>query len=101
MAAWESPVGMLRGLVGEVAGYHVVVVGDTVTVDHGERLPVRLTVAGLGSFLARARDLSLGWASLPDFDVIYVYDKGDSMFGYAVNVEATDLSEWGYAPFAP
>jgi hypothetical protein len=32
--------------------------------------------------------------------VIYVYDKADDSFGYALNLDWADGSEWGYAPFA-
>jgi hypothetical protein len=32
--------------------------------------------------------------------VIYLYDNGDACFGYAVNLDWPDGSEWGYAPFA-
>ena len=64
-----------------------------------ERLVTR-TVAGLGRFLAGARDLRLGWAELPDFDLVYLWDAGDGGFGFAVNVDDHGISEWGYAPFA-
>ena len=32
-------------------------------------------------------------------EVIYLYDRGDDNFGYAVNLQYEDFSEWGYAPF--
>jgi hypothetical protein len=48
------------------------------------------------SFEAQRR---CGWAKFPDFEVIYIYDKGDENFGYAINLSDITCSEWGYAPF--
>ncbi len=56
-------------------------------------------VAKLKSFLRRAKDLRIGWAKLPDDEVIYIYDKADENFGHAVNLYDPNCSEWGYAPF--
>lgn len=42
----------------------------------------------------------MGWAELPNFEVIYFYDGGDGGFGYALNLDSKDRREWGYAPFA-
>ncbi len=53
----------------------------------------------MGRFLAHAGALRVGWAELPDFEVIYLYDRADDGFGYAVNLADSWLSEWGYAPF--
>ena len=54
---------------------------------------------GLAEFLGKAKDLRLGWAELEGGDeVIYLYDKGDGNFGYAVNLDSPQCSEWGYAP---
>jgi hypothetical protein len=33
--------------------------------------------------------------------VIYLYDAGDGCFGYALNLDRPDGSEWAYAPFGP
>jgi hypothetical protein len=61
----------------------------------------RRTVDGLARFVAAARDLQLGWGQFPDdAEVIYLYDKGDDCFGYALNLACDWSSEWGYAPFA-
>ena len=30
---------------------------------------------------------------------VYSYDAGDGGFGYALNLDWPDGSEWGYAPF--
>ena len=37
---------------------------------------------------------------LPDFEVIYLYDKADGNYGYAVNLQDPMCSEWGSAPFS-
>lgn len=58
------------------------------------------TVDGLKSFMEKGKDIRIGWAEFPDFEVIYVYDRGDDNFGYALNIHDDTLSEWGYAPFA-
>jgi hypothetical protein len=57
-------------------------------------------VDGLGRFVTAARDLTLGWGEFPDgAEVVYLYDKGDGGFGFALNLDWSDGSEWGYAPF--
>lgn len=64
------------------------------------RRPEPLRVDGLGKFIQDHGDhLRLGWGRLPDFEVLYLYDRRDS-FGCAINVDDPELSEWGYAPFA-
>ena len=85
---------------GHIGGYDVFLHGDTVTVLDDEGIVTRQTVAGLGAFIARAKALRTGWGQFPDgMEVIYLYDRGDDQFGYAVNLQHEDLSEWGYAPF--
>jgi hypothetical protein len=32
--------------------------------------------------------------------VLFLYDRADDCFGYALNLDWPDGSEWGYAPFA-
>jgi len=56
-------------------------------------------VKGFGDFIGKAEDLRIGWGQLPDSEVIYLYDKDDDNFGYALNITDEELSEWGYAPF--
>ncbi len=88
------------GTGSHIAGYDVFLSGDTVTVLNDDGIVTRRTVAGLGAFVARATDLRTGWGQFPDgMEVIYLYDRGDDNFGYAVNLQAADCSEWGYAPF--
>ncbi len=59
------------------------------------------TVPGIADFVKKAKDLRLGWGKFQDDgdEVIYLYDKGDGNFGYAVNLDDPHCSEWGYAPF--
>ena len=88
------------GTGSHIAGYDVFLAGDTVSVLDDEGVVTRQTVAGLGNFVAKARQLRTGWGQFPDgMEVIYLYDLGDDNFGYAVNLQAADCSEWGYAPF--
>ncbi len=83
-----------------IAGYDVFLAGDTVTVVDDDGVVTRQTVAGLGAFVARAKQLRTGWGQFPDgMEVLYLYDRGDDNFGYAVNLHDESCSEWGYAPF--
>ena len=50
-------------------------------------------VRKLKSFVERAKALRLGWAKLPDDEVIYIYDKADENFEYAVNLSDPNCSE--------
>jgi hypothetical protein len=78
----------------------VLVLGDVVTIARGGAEVARRRVAGLGRFVAAARDLKLGWGVFPDdAEVIYLYDVGDGGFGDALNLNCGSCSEWGSAPF--
>ena len=87
------------GLSGHIKHFDVFIAGDTVTVLTKRGIEAQKKVEGLGEFVRGARELRLGWGCTEDFNIIYIYDKADENFGYAVNIEAPDLSEWGYAPF--
>lgn len=90
------------GQAGHVAGYDVFLSGDDVRIIEDRSPPtvdVARTIDGLGEFVQEAEDLRLGWAELPDFEVIYIYDLDDDRFGYGINLSSPRLSEWGYAPF--
>lgn len=88
------------GIGGTVNGYSVLVVGLTVVVGRDGEEISRHTVDGLGSFAKAARDLRLGWGQFPDAaEVIYLYDRDDDCYGFAINLDWPDGSEWGYAPF--
>jgi hypothetical protein len=88
------------GIGGSINGYGVLVLGDTVIVERDGTEIARETVDGLGRFATTAKDLRLGWGRFPDeMQVIYLYDKADDGYGYAVNLDWPDGSEWGYSPF--
>lgn len=93
----------MKRLIGIIKGYTVWVEGEEIAVykDNNEvtRQETRLGISRLLEFIDKARNLQIGYARLPDFDVIYLYDAEDDYFGYAVNLQAPDCSEWGYAPF--
>lgn len=84
---------------GLINGYDVLILGDQFMVLRGDVLVTRRTVPGLAAFVGAATDLRLGWATFDDFEVLYVYDRADDNFGYAVNLQIEPYSEWGYAPF--
>lgn len=90
---------MLCGLSAQIAGYDVIVVGDHVFVSENSRPVAATEVKGLGEFMGKAGDLRVGWGQFDDFEVIYLYDRRDHNFGYAVNLQIDYFSEWGYAPF--
>ena len=88
------------GTASHIGGYDVFLAGDTVTVLDDDGVVTRQTVVGLGAFVDRAKQLRTGWGEFPDgMEVIYLYDRGDDNFGYAVNLQDERCSEWGYAPF--
>jgi len=91
---------MLRMRTGRIYKYSVVMVEDTIMVMgiYGALL-ARKKVKGFADFFSKAQDLRIGWGQLPDSEVIYLYDKDDDNFGYALNITDEQLSEWGYAPF--
>lgn len=94
----------LLGRGGHVAGYDVLIHGETVTVTRDGALVTRQTVPTYGtrlSELSTRPGFALGWGRFPDdAEVIYCYDRSDNNFGYAVNLSWPDGSEWGYAPVA-
>ncbi len=63
----------------------MLILGDLVVIERDGEEVARRTVEGRGRF--------------PDgAEVVYLYDKGDDCFGYAVNLDWPDGSEWGYPP---
>lgn len=89
------------GISGTIHGYDVVVIGDTITVTWDGVPVTQRTVANLGAFLGKARELRLGWGQFEDHtEVLYLYDRADGNFGYALNLMSDSCSEWGYAPFS-
>ncbi len=88
---------------GYIKNYFVIVdTNNTVVVFEDEMQPrAREVVTGLNDFVRKAKDLRLGWGQFQNDgdEVIYLYDKQDGNFGYAVNLDDPHCSEWGYAPF--
>lgn len=92
---------MQRMRTGYVHGYTVVMTEDAIMVTgtYGNLLAYK-KVQGFGEFISKAEDLRIDWGKLPDDEVIYLYDKADDNFGYALNITDENLSEWGYAPYS-
>ena len=90
------------GTAGHVVGYDVLILVGAVFVtdaDGTRRFPVPNRGMSIGHLAARP-GFRLGWDRFPDgAEVLYLYDRDDGGFGYAVNLTAPDCSEWGYAPF--
>lgn len=82
-----------------IKDYDLFIFKDVATVTTDQGIVTKQRVEGLSDFVAAAKDLKIGWGALPDFEVIYIYDKGDETFGYGLNLQAENCSEWGYAPF--
>jgi hypothetical protein len=80
-------------LIGVGVHVHTTAEAEAVGLDS---LALDLTVKGLAAFVAKARDLHIGYATTPDDELVYVYDIGDDGFGFAVNLTAPQFSEWGY-----
>jgi hypothetical protein len=92
--------GYFCGLINE---YFVIVGTDNVVSVFGDAMQPRAreTVPGLNDFVRKAGNIRIGWGQFPDDgdEVIYLYDSEDDKFGYAVNLDDPQCSEWGYAPF--
>ncbi len=95
MAAIE--VTKQAGTVGWVRDYTVVVLGDRVAVFRGDEEVASEVVAGQGRFVAGAGELKVEWGETADFEILYLYDKADSGWGYALNLTWAGGSEWGYS----
>jgi len=88
-------------ICGHIADYFVIVYQcKAIGIYKGEKLVAEEKPEGLERFIENAKDLRLGWAQLEGGDeVIYLYDKQDNNFGYAVNLDSPQCSEWGYNGF--
>jgi hypothetical protein len=69
---------------GHIRDYDVFLANDVVTVINEQVIISKQSVRGLSDFANKANELKLGWAMLPDCEVIYFYDEGVSNFGYGV-----------------
>ena len=88
-----------RHLVGHIHEYLITVSDDVITVRDANTVVTQQYVEGISAFVLNAGNLRLGLAAFPDFEVIYLYDKAEGNYGYAVNLQDAALSEWGCAPF--
>jgi len=84
-------------------GYDVTMIGDMLHVSFGDGTKTwDHTIPGFQSWYAERfeRKISLGWGVFPDdAEVIFLYDKADDYFGYALNLDCDWCSEWGTSPF--
>lgn len=87
------------GVAGAIGKYQVTTFGDTINVYEGEELVTTRNVREFGHFIRRSGDIKLGLAYFDDFEVIYIYDRLNRNYGYAVNIQVDYFSEWGTAPF--
>jgi hypothetical protein len=84
---------------GHIQNFDIFVAVDQVTVISETGVVAEQPVSGISRFVHEAKDLTLGFAAFADFAVIYLYDKAAHCFGYAVNLQDPNLSQWGDAPF--
>jgi hypothetical protein len=87
---------------GHIHGYDVIMDGDRIIVLQDGKIISARKIDGFAKFTQNAKELKIGWGQFEhDGDeVIYIYDKADDGFGYALNLDDHQCSEWGYAPFA-
>lgn len=79
---------------GHIGGFDLFITEQGIIVMHGSRVLLRHRV-DLKDFLAKNSGglrLGLGWTE--DFTIFHLKDREG--FGYALNLEAQDLSEWGH-----
>ena len=80
---------------GHIGGLDVFVAKDVITVIDGKGIVLKHRVPGLSQFLAEQQGrvrLTLGRTE--DFTILGLW--GPDGFGYGLNLDASDLSEWGY-----
>jgi hypothetical protein len=90
-------------------GYDITMIGDGIFVVYGDAtrtweyyVSKERTGTSFGEWLKspKPRDVRLGWGMFEDgAEVVYVYDPADDNFGYAVNLDWPDGSEWGTSSF--
>ena len=84
-------------LSGSAGEYIVHVFGDLVLAIDADGSGTKQAVPGLKDFLLENHGrIRLGLGRTRDFDILYLF-RGDG-YGYAFNVDAPELSEWGYVP---
>ena len=67
---------LLSMISGHIHVYDVLIQNDIVVVTTEEGIVTKQKVQGLNEFLVKAKDIRLGWGFFPDFEVIYIYDRG-------------------------
>lgn len=97
MALEKSNHAIRTQIVGTVGPYEVVVVGNRVSVALCERIVIVHEVRNLDKFLRRySGKIRITHARLDEqFDIIGLWAPDG--FGYALNLQAPELSEWGYS----
>ena len=53
--------------------------------------------AAARQFVRAARELRVTLAAFPAFEVVYIVDLAQQSYGYAVNLQVPEFSEWGDA----
>ncbi len=80
---------------GHIGDFDVFAFEDVITVIDEKKIVQKRKVKGLNKFLSEQQGrvrLTLGQTE--DFNIIGLWDKEG--FGYALNLEAPELSEWGF-----
>jgi hypothetical protein len=91
----------MKMLSGHIADYDVLIVGNKVAVLNEEGLVTDVEVPSPESFakIVASPKLMLGYAKVEDMEIIYIYDKAQDNFGYAINLDVDYFSEYGFSPF--
>lgn len=87
---------------GHIAGYDLIIRGNTVIVMKGKAIVAKREVPNYGTAMAdlcQRPGFRTGWGRTADFEVIGLYDKEDGNFGYAINLDYPDYDEWTYCYF--
>jgi len=85
-------------LAAQLDQYLVTVWGDLILAIDGDGNARKRVASGLQDLILRANcDVMIGLGRTRHFEIVYVYQRSDG-YGYAFNLDAPDLSEWGYAP---
>ena len=85
------------GVGGHVGGFDIFVHGDQVIVQYQGRDFTTRAVRGMADFVRGTQGrLRLSLGQTADFRILYLLDDRD--YGYALNLDAPDLSEWGQGP---
>lgn len=92
MALPQGPMSILQS--GHVGGFDLFITERGIIVMHGRRVLLRHRVDLIDFLTKNSGGLRLGLGWTEDFTIFQLKDCEG--FGYALNLEAPDLSEWGY-----